>query len=115
MWPARMRSAAYRMVGSLRACRPTTLARERWRASPAISSASARLAPSGHSQSTAFPACSPAITSSRWPGTRTQTTMRSTSGCAAMSPNRWKARGAPKAAAEARAVSSCAVHTAVSS
>ena len=88
---------------------------ERWRASPAISSASARFAPSGHSQNTAFPACRPAMTRSRWPGTRTQTTMRSTSGCAAMSLNRWNARSAPNAAAEALAVSSCAVQTAFSS
>src|SRR6184192_3427278 len=56
---------------------------------------------------TGFPACRPAMTSSRWPGTRTQTTSRSTSGCAAMSLNRWNACSAPKAAAEALAVSSC--------
>src|SRR5206468_3788503 len=96
-------------------CRPTMLFNERWRASPAISSASARLAPSGHSQKTGFPACRPAMTSSRCPGTRTQTTMRSTSGCAAMSLNRWNARSAPNAAAEALAVSSREVQTPLSS
>src|SRR2546425_8099344 len=47
-----MRSRAYRIVGSLRACRPTMVFSERWRASPAISSASARFLPSGHSQHT---------------------------------------------------------------
>ena len=43
--------------------------------------------------------------------TRPQTTMRSTSGSAAMSLNRWNARSAPNAAAEASAVSSCEVQT----
>src|SRR5688572_23610148 len=55
------------------------------------------------------------MTRSRCLGTRTHTTMRSTSGCAAMSPNRWNACRAPNAAADALAVSSCAVQTAVSS
>ena len=115
MSPAWTRSRAYRIAGALRACRPTMVLRARWRASPAISSASARVLPSGHSHSTALPACSPAITRSRCPGTRTQTTMRSMSGCAAMSLNRWNARSAPNAAADALAVSSCAVQTAFSS
>src|SRR5436189_74892 len=44
------------------------------------------------------------MTRSRCPGTRTQTTMRSTSGCAAMSPNRWNARSGPKAAAALQSV-----------
>ena len=88
---------------------------ERWRASPAISSASARVAPSGHSQSTALPACRPAMTSSRCPGTRTQTTMRSTSGMRRHVAEAVEARSAPNAAAEALAVSSCAVQTAFSS
>src|SRR5215831_16640304 len=100
------------IAGALRACRPTMVVSERWRARAAISSASARFLPSGHSQRTGLPASSPAMTSSRWPGTRTQTTTRSTSEAAAMSPNRWKPRAAPNAAAEAFAVSSCAVQTA---
>src|SRR5262244_34334 len=100
------------IAGALRACRPTIVVSERWRARVAISSASARFLPSGHSQRTGLPAPSPAMTSSRWPGTRTQTTMRSTSGAAAMSPNRWKPRTASNATAEAFAVSSCAVQTA---
>src|SRR5687768_15806076 len=88
---------------------------ERRRASPAISSASASVLPSGHSQRTALPDCNPVMTSSRCPGTRTTTTRRSISRCAAMSSNRWNASSAPNAAAEALAVSSCAVQTAFSS
>ena len=52
---------------------PTAVRSELAFASLAISWASARLAPSGHSQKTFLPASSACMTSAWWPGTRTQT------------------------------------------
>ena len=102
-------------AGSLRAWRPTAVGSERALARFAISSASARFAPSGHSQKTAFPASSALMTRPWCPGTRTTTATRSMSGWAIIASKSWNASSAPKAAAEAFAVSSWAVQTALSS
>src|SRR3989441_4204379 len=102
-------------VGSLRAWSPTIVRSDLSRARSAISSASRRFAPRGHSQKVGLPARNAFMTRSWCPGTRTQTTTRSMSGCLTMSSMLWNANAAPYFSAEALAVASCAVHTALSS
>src|SRR2546428_6246648 len=102
-------------VGSLLAWSPTIVRSDLSRARPAISSASWRFAPRGHSQKVGLPARNDFMTRSWCPGTRTQTTTRSMSWCLTMSSMLWNANAAPYFSAEALAVASCAVHTALSS
>ena len=74
------KSRADIIAGSLWACRPTNVFTLFTFALSAISIASAKLAPSGHSQQTALPASIEAFTNSLCQGTRTTTAIRSISG-----------------------------------
>ena len=84
--PLATMSRAYITAGSLCACRPTNVATPADLAASAIAVASARSAPKGHSQHTGFFASRAAMTSCLCKGTRTTTAIRSTSGCATISP-----------------------------
>ena len=115
MYPCWTSSRAYMCAGSLRAWRPTAVRKELAFARFAISSASASVLPSGHSQKTDFPASSALMTRLWWPGTRTTTATRSMSGWEIIASMSWNASSAPNFSADAFAVSSWAVQTALSS
>ena len=113
--PFPTRSRACIIAGSLCACKPTKVCTLAALALFAISVASARLAPKGHSQQTGLFASIAALTSCLCHGTRTTTAIRSISGCSTISFIFQKASPAPNFSAEALAVSSWEVQTAFNS